>query len=305
MNFPQLNSPLQELKDPLFEEKELRLFIKRDDLIHPEISGNKFRKLKYNLIEAKDASYPQILTFGGAYSNHIAATAAAGKMFGITTIGIIRGDEFKELNPTLLRAKENGMQLKFVSRKEYSNKNDQSFLSSLKEEFGDFHPIPEGGANQAALKGCAEIVSELHEEFNVICSSVGSGTSLAGIYSAIKAHQRAIGFSALKAGDYLVGEISKLLGKDVGEENNFQLQCHYHFGGYAKISADLVAFCNYFHQKHHVPLDLIYTAKMFYGIYDMIGNDEFKRGDRIIAVHTGGLQANKSMEKRYAVHLDY
>jgi len=273
-------------------QNDISLFIKRDDLIHPIISGNKFRKLKYNLIEAKNQKKITLLTFGGAFSNHILAVSAAGKEYGFDTIGIIRGEELEdkiETNPTLQKAKEFGMVFDFISREEYRNKNNPEFLKMLKQKFGDFYLIPEGGTNEFAIKGCEEILKENDTDFDFICCSVGTGGTISGIINSSKENQKVLGFPALK-GDFLQEDIRKF-----AKKNNWQLITDYHFGGYAKFDENLIHFINDFYQKFKVPLDPIYTSKMFFGVLDLIEKDYFPPKSKILAIHTGGLQGVNGM----------
>lgn len=289
----------QQIFLPIFEEKKLELFIKREDEIHPFVSGNKFRKLKYNLQEAKNKGYKTLLTFGGAFSNHIVATAVAGKMLGFKTIGIIRGDElatnFHQTileNSTLQEAHKNGMILEFVSREIYQTKNSTEFLKSISDKFGDFFLIPEGGTNQLAIKGCEEILSKDDSKFDYICCAIGTGGTISGLINASENHQKVIGFPALK-GDFLISEIEKYVAK-----TNWFLQNDYHFGGYAKYNATLIRFINEFKKETTVLLDPIYTAKMLFGLIEMIKKDSFKNGTKILAIHTGGLQGIQGINQK-------
>ena len=272
-----------------------QVFIKPEYLNHPVISGNKLRKLKYNLIEAKRLKKHTILTFGGAYSNHIASVAAAGNAFGLNTVGIIRGKELVskiETNATLRYAKSCGMTLKFITRKAYKHKADASFIESLKSEFGNFYLIPEGGTNALAIKGCEEILTEADYDFDFICCAVGTGGTISGLINSAKSHQKIIGFPALK-GDFLNEEITKFATKD-----NWELITDYHFGGYGKINADLISFMNTFKQLHNIPLDPIYTGKMMFGIYNLIEKGYFPKESKLLAIHTGGLQGIKGMNAK-------
>ncbi|WP_109831691.1 1-aminocyclopropane-1-carboxylate deaminase/D-cysteine desulfhydrase [Reichenbachiella versicolor] len=280
-------TPIVEIKDDLLDSKDIQLWIKRDDIIHPEISGNKWRKLKYNLIDAQKEGYQNILTFGGAYSNHIAATAAACKRYGFKSIGIIRGDELSESsNQTLSKAHNNGMELRFVTRSGYRKRIDNLWLRELASEFQAFI-IPEGGSNVSATKGVAELVTEIEIDFDYICSAVGTGGTIAGISNELKPYQTALGFAALKGEDYLKKEIAFLT-----SSKQWKLINNYHFGGYAKLDNQLIHFIQNFYTKHQVPLDHIYTGKMLFGLFNMIQKDQFPKGTRIIAVHTGGLQGS-------------
>jgi len=277
---------------PLLKEKGIRLYLKREDTIHPFISGNKYRKLKYNLLEAKKQGKETLLTFGGAFSNHIAAAAYAGHEQGLKTIGVIRGEELADKwqnNPTLQLAHEHGMQFHFVSRSAYRLKNEPSFIQKLKEKFGDFYLLPEGGTNALAVKGCAEILTDADAQFDYICSAVGTGGTLAGLINAAQPHQTVLGFPALK-GDFLTEEIRTFVHND-----SWRLITDYHFGGYAKVDQQLVSFINLFKQKTGIPLDPIYTGKMLFGIFDLVKQDVFEPGTQILAIHTGGLQGIKGM----------
>ncbi|MEM8523626.1 MAG: pyridoxal-phosphate dependent enzyme [Bacteroidota bacterium] len=289
-----LPSPVQELSDSLLQEKKVRLFIKRDDLIHPIISGNKWRKLKYNLEAAKAQKHNTLLTFGGAFSNHIVATAVAGQVYGFQTIGIIRGEEYLPLNPTLQLAKESGMKLIYVTRSEYRTKDRLALAKSLIST--PFYFIPEGGTNQLALKGCQEILMENeNQSFDYICVSCGTGGTVSGIIQAAKTTQRVIGFSALK-GDFLKQEITNLLDQ---KYDNWTLQTDYHFGGYAKFKPELIEFVNQFKAEHSIQLDPIYTGKLFYGVFDLIEQHHFPESSKILIVHTGGLQGIRGFNERF------
>ena len=272
--------------------KGVELTIKREDKIHPHISGNKYRKLSYNLLAAKEQNLDTLLTFGGAYSNHIVATAAAGKEFGFKTIGVIRGDELAGKipdNPTLLFAQECGMQFKFISRELYRKKTKPEFLTILKEEFGNFYMVPEGGTNLLAIKGCEEILTKDDSIFDYVCVPVGTGGTISGLINSVRAHQKVVGFSALK-GNFLKEEIKALVFKD-----NWELITEYHFGGYGKINSELITFINQFREETGIPLDPIYNGKMLFGIVNLICNSYFKKGSKILAIHTGGLQGIKGM----------
>ncbi len=276
----------------LAEDKGVELYLKREDLIHPFVSGNKYRKLKYNLIEAQKKNFKILLTFGGAFSNHIAAVASAGHEFGFKTFGIIRGEELEykiEANPTLSFAKQSGMNFKFVSRDEYRNKTSDSFLNSLKEEFGRFYLIPEGGTNALAIKGCAEILDDEDFNFDYVCTAVGTGGTISGLINCSKSSQQVFGFPALK-GDFLHQDISKFV-----TNTNWELITNYHFGGYAKINEALVNFINEFKNGYKIPLDPVYTGKMMFGIFDLIEKGFFSKGSKILAIHTGGLQGISGM----------
>lgn len=278
-------------KIPL-ENSDYTLYIKREDLLHPYISGNKFRKLHYNLQNAKKENYTTLLTFGGAFSNHILAVAAAGKEQGMKTIGVIRGEELRDKiseNPTLQKAQEFGMVFEFVSREVYRNKKEEAFVQKLKVQFGDFYLLPEGGTNDLAVKGCEEVLEESDAEFDFVCCAVGTGGTISGIINSSKEQQQVLGFPALK-GDFLTEDICKFV-----TQSNWQLVTDYHFGGYAKVTNELIEFINDFYQKFQVPLDPIYTGKMAFGVLDLIEKKKFPKGSKILMIHTGGLQGIAGM----------
>jgi 1-aminocyclopropane-1-carboxylate deaminase len=261
--------------------------IKREDLNHPHISGNKWWKLKYNLEEAIQQKKKTLLTFGGAYSNHIYATAAAAHEFGFQSIGIIRGEEALPLNRTLSFAKECGMSLHYVSREKYKGKTDLFFLEELKNQFGDYYLIPEGGTNDNAIRGAQEFGESLKGiYFDYLCVPVGTGGTMSGLIESFKGERELVGFPVLRNGTFLNDEISQWLSK---KYTNWHLETEYHFGGYAKASPRLLDFIKGFELNHNILLDPVYTGKMRYGIFDMLRNQKFKKGSIILAIHTGGL----------------
>lgn len=269
----------------------IQLHIKREDVLHPEISGNKFRKLKYNLERARETGQAALLTFGGAYSNHIAAVAAAGREYGFKTIGVIRGDELASKfldNPTLRQASEKGMQFEFVTRTQYRNKEDLSFLAQLHEKWGNFYLIPEGGTNAPAIKGCEEILTDEDETFHFICCAVGTGGTISGLVNSSHKHQEVIGFPVLK-GNFLANDI-----QNYTQNNRWRLITDYHFGGYAKTSPQLNSFIRSFESKYLIPLEPVYTGKVLYGIFDLISKNYFPENSKILVIHTGGLQGLQS-----------
>ena len=287
-----MNIPNHHIDITLLREKGITLYLKREDTIHPFVSGNKYRKLKYNLLEAKKQGKDTLLTFGGAFSNHIAATAYAGQEQGLKTIGVIRGEELEDKwqnNPTLNMAHEHGMQFHFVSRSDYRLKNELSFLQDLAARFGDFYLLPEGGTNELAVKGCAEILTQDDATFDYICSAVGTGGTVAGLINASRPHQTVLGFPALK-GNFLIEEI-----RTFAQNQRWQLVTDYHFGGYAKVDRQLIDFINLFKNETGIPLDPIYTGKMLFGIFELVKRDVFSPGSQILAIHTGGLQGIQGM----------
>ena len=269
--------------------------LKPDYLIHPTVSGNKYRKLKYNLQKAQSEKYKGILTFGGAFSNHIAATAAAGQTLNIPTVGIIRGEELASklnLNSTLNYAKSCGMHLEFVSRSDYKQKTDSAYLKTLSKKFENFYMIPEGGTNALAVKGCQEILTNQDFAFDVICCAVGTGGTIAGLINSSLPTQKIIGFPALKGG-FLNEDICKF-----ATQSNWELWEAYHFGGYAKVDSKLIAFMNHFKSTYKIPLDPVYTAKMMYGIFDAIQTGKIPKNAKVLAIHTGGLQGIEGMNTK-------
>jgi 1-aminocyclopropane-1-carboxylate deaminase len=291
------STSLESVSHRLLDEKGLKLFVKRDDLIHAEISGNKWRKLKYNLIEAKKQGVTKVITFGGAYSNHIAATAAACKAFGFQSLGIIRGEELNaQSNATLQKAHANGMALAFISRNEYKNREDEIWLNELAKKH-HAHIVPEGGTNNLALKGVGELIKEIDIDFQYIACAVGTGGTLAGISKAILPSQRAIGVASLKGETYLNRCVEELT--DRQKIKNWQIVHDYHFGGYAKYDDSLINYINCFKETTAIPLDPIYTGKLMYALHALIKKDFFDPESTIIAVHTGGLQGIAGFNQQY------
>ncbi len=286
------SQPIQNIPIPVPKSNGTQLHLKRIDLIHPTISGNKYYKLQYNLIEARKQGLQTLLTFGGAYSNHIAAVAAAGKAYGFQTIGIIRGEELADKiqdNPTLKLAQTQGMRLHFVSRTNYRCKTDHDFIAQLKQQFGEFYFIPEGGTNAFAIQGCEEILTEQDkQDFDYVCCAVGTGGTIAGIINSSHDQQKILGFPALK-GDFLANEI-----KQWTTRTNWDLCLDYHFGGYAKTTPELIEFIEKFQHQTGIEIEPIYTGKMLFGLFDLIEKGYFPENSRILAIHTGGLQGNLS-----------
>lgn len=293
--------PIQPIKDPLLEKHKVQLFMKREDLLHPHISGNKWRKLKYNLQAARELGHEVLLTFGGAYSNHIAAVAAAGNEFGFRTLGIIRGEEHQPLNATLTFAQEQGMELRYIDRTTYKEKDRPEVVQQLKEQFGALYLIPEGGSNALAVQGCAEIVAGIDSNaYDYLCTACGTGGTLAGMVAGMNRRQQLLGFPVLKGGSFLKAEVDKLTKEYNGQlYHNYQLMTHYHFGGYAKWTPELLDFMNLFRDVTGIPLDPIYTGKMLFGIYDLVQKGFFKPGTRLLAIHTGGLQGIQGFRERF------
>lgn len=283
--FEQENVFNQEMKLDL--PNHISIHVKREDLLHPEVSGNKFRKLKYNIAKAKALGCTQVLTFGGAYSNHIAATAAAGRILSIPTVGVIRGEELIHVykqNPTLAKAEQDGMQFKFVTRTAYREKSNAEFLATLQQEFDNTYIVPEGGTNDEAVLGTMEILKEYDKRFTHICVAVGTGGTIAGIINSSTVDQTILGFPALK-GSFLSDDIDKFAIK-----SNWKLIHDYHFGGYAKSNDELISLIQKIEVETGILFDPIYTGKMMYGVLDLISKGYFPAESKILVIHTGGLQ---------------
>ncbi|TAF02186.1 MAG: 1-aminocyclopropane-1-carboxylate deaminase/D-cysteine desulfhydrase [Nostocales cyanobacterium] len=300
-----LSPSIQKINSQIAASAGVELFVLRLDLMHPQVNGNKWFKLKYNLLEAEEKNFSTILTFGGAYSNHIFATAAAGNIFGFRTIGVIRGEETLPLNPTLSFAVEQGMQLIYVNRQTYRQRHTTQLQEDLKQRFGEVFIIPEGGCNQNGIRGCTEIIPNL-EVFDTICLACGTATTLAGIALSLDSKQRIIGFPVLKGGEFLQQEIEILtnnyltsgLPVPVDFPAPWQLVYDYHFGGYAKFNQELIIFCQKFIQEYNIHLDYVYTGKMFYGVMNLLQQGVFQPG-KLLLIHTGGLQGNLGIISRY------
>ena len=286
----------QTIDDPWLKSKGIELLVKRDDLLHPLINGNKWRKLKYNLLQMQSQNKTELLTFGGAFSNHIHACAAAGKIFGLKTHGIIRGPNLDLSNPTIQFAQQCGMQLHVVNRIEYKLRNDSQYLAELQEKFPDAYILAEGGTNTYAVPGCAELAQSLPEHDYLICPT-GSGGTLAGLIEGSNTATQIIGIAVLKQAQYLIDEVRELSCK-AKSQTNWQLLCDFHGGGYGKFTPELWAFCQNIDIKYNLPLEPIYSGKMMYAIWNLIEQDYFPPGSKIIAIHTGGLQGLEGLKYR-------
>lgn len=291
IHFPEIQADIQ----PVYTKNDVELSVLREDLLHPEISGNKYRKLKYNLYAFQDGNFDSLLTFGGAYSNHIYAVAAAGKAFGIKTTGIIRGGELYskiDENPTLSFARDCGMEFKFISREQYRLKDSSAFLTELKTEFPSAYILPEGGTNALAVKGCEEILGAHTTGFDYICCAMGTGGTISGVINSAAGHQTVLGFPGLKNGGFLEDEIKKYI-----HRTNYKLITAFHFGGFGKINSELIDFINNFKQNFGLTLDPVYTAKMAKGIDVLIENNYFTKNSKILMIHTGGIQGIAGMNQ--------
>ena len=275
---------IQKISSKLLSEKGIEVSVLRLDLIHPQISGNKWFKLKYNLEEAKKKGVDTILTFGGAFSNHIHATAVACNQFGFKSIGVIRGEKESESNSTLREARKYGMQLHFVSREDYKRKSEEDFISELKNKFGDFYLIPEGGDNLLGEKGCEEILPK-ENDFDFIFCACGTGTTFKGISKSIKSNQKLYGISVLKGEGPL--------------NSNASIISDYHFGGYAKHTQQLLDFKTNFENENNILLDYVYTAKLFFAVQELISKNRIAANSKVLVIHSGGLQGNSGYEERY------
>jgi 1-aminocyclopropane-1-carboxylate deaminase len=265
----------------------VKILVKMECENHPTVSGNKWWKLKYNLAEARRAGLP-ILTFGGAYSNHIYATSAAANEIKLPSIGIIRGEPVD--NPVLSFARANGMQLEFVSREAFKDKSEPLFAEDLRKKYGDFYLIPEGGSNHHAIRGCCEFGQLLESEidFDVLCLPVGTGGTMAGLVMGLSKNKSVVGFSALKGGEFLEGGVERWVHSS--DTCEWRIETAYHFGGYAKKTEELLHFIRHTNGRSGVRLDPVYTAKAMFGVIDLVRKGMMGEGSKILFVHTGGLQ---------------
>ncbi|MDI7786156.1 MULTISPECIES: 1-aminocyclopropane-1-carboxylate deaminase/D-cysteine desulfhydrase [Streptomyces] len=283
---PRVPSPLQEVRDDRFARGGVTLLLKRDDLIHPELPGNKWRKLALNLEAAAGRA---VLTFGGAYSNHLRATAAAGRLLGFPTIGVVRGDELahRPLNPSLARCAADGMRLHFVDRTTYRAKGSPEVLAGLLELFGDVEVIPEGGSNALAAEGCTALGRELRGLTDVAAVACGTGGTLAGLAAGLGSGQRALGVPVLRGG--FLGEAVAALQRDAfgGETGRWSLDERFTFGGYARTTPELDAFAAGFEDRHGLPVERVYVAKLLFALVTLAEEGAFAPGTRVTAVITG------------------
>lgn len=279
----------------------VKIFVKRDDLIHEQISGNKLFKLKHNI--AASAKFDSIVTFGGAFSNHIAATAAFGKESGIKTIGIIRGERAECLSPTLELAEQNGMQLEFVTREEYRQKNHPEFLELPQKKYPNCYIIPEGGANDLGVKGAQEILNERTKEYSHIVTAMGTGTTFAGIVKAAEANQKVIGIPIHKHEKLLDDILEFDPNFKLFLDRNFEIINGYHFGGYAKWKPELIDFIQKIYSDFNLKLDPVYTGKAMFALFDLIEKNKIESDSKVLLIHTGGLQGVEGFEKRFGITL--
>jgi 1-aminocyclopropane-1-carboxylate deaminase len=288
-------STLTRIDDGEFSRRGLEVLVKRDDLLHPVISGNKWRKLKYILEHALKLDAECIVSMGGAYSNHLHALAFAGKILGLTTKAYVRGERPSQLNPTLLDLQHWGMELNFVSRSDYRQLRtfrDHDSLPGLRA--GEYW-LPEGGASELGLRGVAEIVGEIDCEYDVLATACGTGTTLAGLIAAAPESARVLGVAALKGAAFLHDEVKKLLPDDCRQAANWKLLTDYHHGGFAKTTPQLLEFIRQFYDRHGIALEPVYTGKLLFAIYELVKQDYFAPGQRIVVLHTGGLQGERTL----------
>lgn len=290
----EIYSPIHQIKNKLFDEKGIEVFIKRDDLIHPIISGNKWRKLKYLLQRAQAENKNHLVTFGGAYSNHLLATAAAAAKFGFKATGIVRGEEVT--NDTLFLCRLHGMNLIFTDRESYRDKP-----ALFDKYFGDDPDaifIDEGGASAEGAQGCSELVDELTEPYDHVFCACGTGTTAAGIINGIQRHQLSTQFHAIpvfKNGEFIKNEISRFLIGTV----DYHLHTAYHFGGYGKTDERLIDFIKQFVAETGILIEPVYTGKMLYALFDLAAKDYFKPGSKILAIHSGGIWGLLGMKDKF------
>lgn len=285
-------TPIVEIREESIKEGGLRLLIKREDLNHKHISGNKWWKLKYNLARAQELGHETLLTFGGAYSNHLYAVAAAARELGMNSIGIVRGEETQPLNPTLNFVTQQGMVLHYLARAQYREKSGEAVLQDLQNRFGSFYLIPEGGTNDAAIRGCCELGYMLQAEasFDYLCLPVGTGGTLAGLVKQLRPQQEAIGISVLRNGGFLVGEVLRWLPPD--HPARWRIETRFDFGGYAKSTPELKSFIERMRANHQLPLDPVYTGKAMFALFAMMEAGYFRSGSTVLMIHTGGLQGS-------------
>ena len=294
-------SILTKINDSWLDHYAIELWMKRDDLLHPIISGNKWRKLKYIIDHALSLQKDTIISMGGAWSNHLHALAFAGKMLDLKTIGIIRGERPAHFNPTLSDLEAWGMNVKFASRHDYRQLRQHKYCTDLPGLELQEYWLPEGGAVEFALAGVREMVAEIDQVYDSICVSCGTGTTLAGIISTVSSKASVIGFAALKNADFLYADVAEFLLQQPPIRCPWTISLDYHFGGFAKTSVELQAFIEDFENNNGIALDHVYTGKMMFGIYDLIRKNWFKPGQRIIAVHTGGLQGKRGLNSAKSI----
>ena len=278
---------VDELTDPFYQSSNISLHIARLDALHPVVSGNKFFKLKYNIADALNKGKKGIITFGGAYSNHLAAAAFACKEAGLKSYAVVRGENTKLLSHTLQFCEQQEMELEFISREKYKTK--KSLYDYYRNKFADYFLVPEGGGNENGEKGCEEILLQINnaDEYTHIVCAVGTGTTFRGLVKSSSPHQKVLGVVVLKGAETILTGFNS--------SNNFELLHQYHFGGYTKKTTELIAFMNQFYKQHQIPSDFVYTGKLFFAVDDLIRKNYFTNGSKILCIHSGGLQGNLSL----------
>lgn len=287
-------TPIQKINHSILVENKVSLFVKRDDLTHPLINGNKWRKLKYNLAHAKENNINQLISFSGPFSNHLFALASASRLFNFDTEVIVRGPELDADNPCLKFAAACGVKLTPVNRLTYKRRYDLNYLAELQQSKPKSLIIPEGGSNQLALKGMIELAQSLPKIDEVWCAT-GSGGTLAGLIEGLPETTKIRGVAVLKQADYL-NETIKQLSPKAQQQNNWRLLTDFHYGGYGKFSEELWHFCQ--NLRDQLPLEPIYTGKLFFTLFKLIEQGHFAAGSKIMAIHTGGLQGLSGLKYR-------
>ncbi len=286
------NVKIQPLHAGWYSGKVAAIDMLRLDQLHPVISGNKWYKLRLNILYAQEHNFKTLVTFGGGFSNHLIATACAAKKAGMGSVGVVRG-KYDKLTPTLIACQQEGMQLVFVTKEDYNQKDDKVWINDLARHFDEIYIIPEGGANEPGRKGAGLINRFINNSYTHIAVSVGTGTTLAGLRNSLPAEQSMLGFVPMKQGGYLREYIATHL--NPGKNENWQLLDSWNFGGFGKWNTELITFMNDFHNTNNIPLDIIYTSKMMFGLRELIYSDTFQPTDKILCIHTGGLQGNEGV----------
>ncbi len=284
---------IQPLSKFWYEQKVARMDMLRLDLLHPVVSGNKWYKLRLNVKHAIENGFKTIVTSGGGFSNHLIATAFTAKRFGIKSVGIVRG-KYDLLTPTLKACIEEGMELIFVTQEDYKNSHQPEWAANIVAHFDEIMIIPEGGANEWGRAGAGLLSRFVKEDYTHVIVSVGTGTTLIGLRNKISEQQQILGFVPMKNGAYLKDNISSHLAP--GKDKNWQLFDDWHFGGFGKWNNELLGFMNDFYRENNIPLDIVYTSKMMFGIRELLANNSFSSCDKLLCVHTGGLQGNVSVQ---------
>ena len=294
LNIP---SPITKISSNFLDKKSINIFIKRDDLIHNVVSGNKWRKLKYNLQQARKNGYNSVLSFGGAYSNHLHALSFAANQMNFNSIGVIRGDKCEKMNQTLSFCKDKNMRFHYLDRSTYRNsKYSRDVLITLQNLFGDFYMIPEGGNNLFGVQGCEEILKEVNIDFDYILCSVGTGCTAAGLIKSIRSSQQFLGFSPFKKVEEQKKNIFNYCNSHL---TNWDILADYHFGGFNKFNDNLIKFIRQFYLDYNIQLDIIYMGKLFYALFDLIKSDFFAKKTTILILHSGGLQGLQGFNFKY------